>query len=103
MTRVGSVINYTRHSYQNIHALSGAGGYYMEKVKVSRYVSGKRPDYAPDSSDSEEDPDTFGAKQDKMKVTLPVMHTEAEKEDRRLRRLRNRIKEEASSDEEEDR
>lgn len=71
----------------------------MEKVKVSRYVSGKRPDYAPDSSDSEEDVE-FGLRRNQPHVTLPVVTTDAEKEDRRLRRLRDHRKDGGSSEEE---
>jgi microfibrillar-associated protein 1 len=68
----------------------------MQKVKVQRYVSGKRPDYAPQESSDEEDYEFgFG----KKKRNLPEVKTEAEKVDRRLRRLQQR----ADSDDEEDR
>ena len=84
----------------------------MEKVKVTRYVTGKRPDYAPDSSSDEEDEFGFQAR----KVALPRAEEEDEKEeeeeemedqdvmDRRLRRLQQRDRVVAEdSDEEEDR
>lgn len=77
------------------------GELYMEKVKVNRYVSGKRPEYAPDSSDSEgEDIELAIADRKKVTVaTLPTTKTDAEKEDRRLRRLQERRRD-SSSDEE---
>ncbi|XP_064634568.1 microfibrillar-associated protein 1-like [Lineus longissimus] len=72
------------------------GDFVMQKVKVQRYVSGKRPDYAPQESSDEEDYEFgFG----KKKRTLPELKTEAEKVDRRLRRLQQR----ADSDDDEDR
>ncbi|XP_074659966.1 microfibrillar-associated protein 1-like [Tubulanus polymorphus] len=67
----------------------------MQKVKVSRYVSGKRPDYAPvDSSDDEEDEFGFTTKNKQ-----PQLKTEAELDDPRLRRL---LKKHISDDEDED-
>lgn len=72
----------------------------MEKVKVSRYVSGKRPDYAPDSSGSDEEVE-FGLQRPGRGSTLPTSNTNAEREDRRLRRLQERLQDD--SEEEEDR
>ena len=83
----------------------------MEKVKVTRYVTGKRPDYAPDSSSDEDDEFGFQAR----KTAQPRVEEEGEKEselaaeekeimDRRLRRLQQRDRAVAEdSDEEEDR
>lgn len=63
----------------------------MEKVKVKRYVSGKRPDYAPmDSSDEEEQDFQF------VKGKEPEPEPELEEEevsDPRLKRLMNRTSE----------
>ncbi|XP_062845984.1 microfibrillar-associated protein 1 [Trichomycterus rosablanca] len=63
----------------------------MEKVKVKRYVSGKRPDYAPmESSDEEEDFQFIK----KGKEAEPEMEMEEEDvSDPRLRRLKNRVTE----------
>lgn len=66
-----------------------------------------RPDYAPDSSDSEEDVE-FGLQQRRSAAAaaaaLPVVTTEAEKEDRRLKRLQERkVEAEGDSSEDEDR
>lgn len=64
----------------------------MEKVKVKRYVSGKRPDYAPMESSDEEDEDFQFVK--KGKEAEPEMEVEEEeKSDPRLRRLMNRVSE----------
>uniref|UniRef100_A0A671K2W5 Microfibrillar-associated protein 1-like n=1 Tax=Sinocyclocheilus anshuiensis TaxID=1608454 RepID=A0A671K2W5_9TELE len=61
----------------------------MEKVKVKRYVSGKRPDYAPMESSDEEEEDFQFVK--KGKEAEPEMEIEVEeKSDPRLRRLLNR-------------
>ncbi|CAB1339103.1 unnamed protein product [Coregonus sp. 'balchen'] len=64
----------------------------MEKVKVKRYVSGKRPDYAPmDSSDEEEEDFQFIKK---AKDAEPEMEMEEEVvSDPRLKRLLNRVSE----------
>eukprot|EP00063_Salmo_salar_P057094 XP_014031929.1 PREDICTED: microfibrillar-associated protein 1-like [Salmo salar] len=66
----------------------------MEKVKVKRYVSGKRPDYAPmDSSDEEEEDFQFIKK---AKDAEPEMEMEEEVvSDPRLKRLLNRVSEDA--------
>lgn len=78
----------------------------MEKVKVTRYVSGRRPEYAhseseSESSDEEEEEEGFppvgGAEEEEAGEGLEVQQLErgAEElavehvEDRRLRRLRD--------------
>lgn len=64
----------------------------MEKVKVKRYVSGKRPDYAPMESSDEEEEDFQFVK--KGKDAEPEMEMEEEDvSDPRLRRLLNRVSE----------
>nr|XP_020445569.1 microfibrillar-associated protein 1 [Monopterus albus] len=64
----------------------------MEKVKVKRYVSGKRPDYAPmESSDEEEEDFQFVKKGKEMELELEV--EEEEVSDPRLKRLLNRVSE----------
>eukprot|EP00064_Thunnus_orientalis_P023669 superscaffoldBa00009191_g23923 len=64
----------------------------MEKVKVKRYVSGKRPDYAPmESSDEEEEDFQFVKKGKEMEPELEV--EEEEVSDPRLKRLLNRVSE----------
>ncbi|KAK2854278.1 hypothetical protein Q5P01_006939 [Channa striata] len=64
----------------------------MEKVKVKRYVSGKRPDYAPmDSSDEEEEDLPFVKKGKEMEPELEV--EEEDVSDPRLKRLLNRVSE----------
>ncbi|CAH0687802.1 unnamed protein product [Spodoptera exigua] len=72
----------------------------MQKVKVQRYISGKKPDYAQGASSSEEsDTEDFIEQQkpDRRQQTLPQIiskkeehHSDSEKEvdDPRLRRLR---------------
>ncbi|KAJ9599532.1 hypothetical protein L9F63_010004 [Diploptera punctata] len=74
----------------------------MQKVKVHRYVSGKRPDYAPMSSSEEEsDEDDFIEQKRKNLTGRPVSPQEAmeqdidetgevEVDDPRLRRLKTR-------------
>ncbi|PVD33255.1 hypothetical protein C0Q70_04508 [Pomacea canaliculata] len=76
----------------------------MEKVKVTRYVTGKRPDYAPDSSSDEED--EFGIKARTAAQT--AVDTEEKDEDdevrdHRLRRLQYRERGAESEEDEEDR
>ncbi|XP_071796243.1 microfibrillar-associated protein 1-like [Asterias amurensis] len=63
----------------------------MQKVKVKRYVTGKRPDYAPDSSDEEDNEVevAFVRKSKPPTVTASV----DEEADSRLRRLREREQE----------
>ncbi|XP_061886517.1 microfibrillar-associated protein 1 [Entelurus aequoreus] len=65
----------------------------MEKVKVKRYVSGKRPDYAPMESSDEEEEDFQFVK--KGKETEPEIEQEEEEDvsDPRLKRLLNRVSE----------
>lgn len=64
----------------------------MEKVKVKRYVSGKRPDYAPMQSSDEEDEDFQFVKKAK-EVEPEVEQEEDDVSDPRLRRLLNRVSE----------
>lgn len=71
-----------------------AGEITMQKVKVNRYVPGKRPEYAPESSESESSEDEEGF------VSIPGVgsrdqdvdeeQTETQVDDPRLRRLRER-------------
>lgn len=64
----------------------------MEKVKVKRYVSGKRPDYAPMESSDEEEEDFQFVK--KGKDAEPELELEEEDvSDPRLKRLLNRVSE----------
>uniref|UniRef100_A0A1A8FN60 Microfibrillar-associated protein 1 n=1 Tax=Nothobranchius korthausae TaxID=1143690 RepID=A0A1A8FN60_9TELE len=64
----------------------------MEKVKVKRYVSGKRPDYAPmESSDEEEEEFKFAKKG--VETELEVEQQEEDVNDPRLKRLLNRTSE----------
>lgn len=72
----------------------------MQKVKVSRYVAGKRPEYA-QHSDEEEDSDeevllgeTFMRHRDIDDEEIEKVYEKAEQTDRRLRRLQERVKEE---------
>lgn len=73
----------------------------MQKVKVTRYISGRRPDYAPSDSESEssEDEEGFvtvgGAEDAEEKEEEPEVAKEVEPDagaiaDRRLRRLKER-------------
>lgn len=68
----------------------------MQKVKVTRYVAGKRPGYAPTSSDEEEEEeDEFVQEQREpvdilMDRRLKEEYDKAEETDRRLRRLQGR-------------
>jgi len=66
----------------------------MQKVKVHRYVSGKRPDYAQDQrSDSESEDDDFLDKRNHPHARLPspeVEHSDDDMNDPRLRRLKIR-------------
>ncbi|XP_054707957.1 microfibrillar-associated protein 1-like [Uloborus diversus] len=76
----------------------------MQKVKVFRYVSGRRPKYAPEESSEEESDDEFPFEK-KPITTAPepvlVDDEEALKSDPRLRRLLK--KDEEEEEEEEDR
>lgn len=76
----------------------------MEKVKVTRYVTGKRPDYAPDSSSDEED--EFGIKARtaaQTAVDTEEKDEDDEMRDHRLRRLQYRERGAESEEDEEDR
>ncbi|TNM90635.1 hypothetical protein fugu_002924 [Takifugu bimaculatus] len=64
----------------------------MEKVKVKRYVSGKRPDYAPMQSSDEEEEDFQFIKKGK-EIEPEVEQEEDDVSDPRLRRLLNRVSE----------
>uniref|UniRef100_G3PZI1 Microfibril associated protein 1 n=1 Tax=Gasterosteus aculeatus aculeatus TaxID=481459 RepID=G3PZI1_GASAC len=64
----------------------------MEKVKVKRYVSGKRPDYAPMESSDEEDEDFQFVKKGKEEEA-EVKQEEEDVSDPRLKRLLNRVSE----------
>lgn len=65
----------------------------MEKVKVKRYVSGKRPDYAPMESSDEEDEEFQFIKKAKEQEMEPEEKDDDLASDPRLRRLQNRISE----------
>ncbi|CAB4033548.1 Hypothetical predicted protein [Paramuricea clavata] len=68
----------------------------MQKVKVTRYVAGKRPGYAPSSSDEDdEEEDEFVQEQREpvdilMDRRLKEEYDKAEETDRRLKRLHGR-------------
>lgn len=64
----------------------------MEKVKVKRYVSGKRPDYAPMQSSDEEEEDFQFMKKAK-EIEPEVEQEDDDVSDPRLRRLLNRVSE----------
>uniref|UniRef100_A0A3P9PXN4 Microfibril associated protein 1 n=1 Tax=Poecilia reticulata TaxID=8081 RepID=A0A3P9PXN4_POERE len=64
----------------------------MEKVKVKRYVSGKRPDYAPMESSDEED-EEFKFVKKGVEAEPEVEPQEEDVSDPRLRRLLNRTSE----------
>ncbi|XP_038053167.1 microfibrillar-associated protein 1-like [Patiria miniata] len=66
----------------------------MQKVKVKRYVTGKRPDYAPDSSsDEEETLEVAFVRKSKTTAGVPSSKEPDEEVDSRLRRLREREQE----------
>nr|XP_034348045.1 LOW QUALITY PROTEIN: microfibrillar-associated protein 1A-like [Arvicanthis niloticus] len=65
----------------------------MEKVKVKRYVSRKRPDYAPVEPSDEEDEEFQVIKKAKEQEAEPEEQEEDSSSDPRLRRLQNRISE----------
>ncbi|XP_077978341.1 microfibrillar-associated protein 1-like [Glandiceps talaboti] len=87
-----------------IPILNEKGELTMQKVKVQRYVSGKRPDYAPESSD--EDEENFDAPFVKHKRSVQqepeVEQLNEEEEDRRLQRLKERHRETEDHDEDDD-
>lgn len=76
-----------------VDGLAPAGELSMEKVKVKRYVSGKRPDYAPMESSEEEDEEFQFIKKAKEQEVEPEEQEEELANDPRLRRLQNRIAE----------
>lgn len=76
-----------------VTARASAGELSMEKVKVKRYVSGKRPDYAPMESSEEEDEEFQFIKKAKEQEVEPEEQEEELANDPRLRRLQNRIAE----------
>ncbi|XP_040270043.1 microfibrillar-associated protein 1 [Bufo bufo] len=65
----------------------------MEKVKVKRYVSGKRPDYAPMESSDEEDEEFQFIKKGKEQDVELEEQPEESTSDPRLLRLQNRMNE----------
>lgn len=84
-----------------IPVLNEKGEISMQKVKVHRYVSGKRPEYAPQSSSGEESDEEFPFERKKKKHAVLEAGESAlqmEKDDPRLRRLQRR---EVESDTEE--
>ncbi|XP_014775799.1 microfibrillar-associated protein 1 [Octopus bimaculoides] len=62
----------------------------MQKVKVNRYVTGKRPDYAPDSSSEEEEEVEFNFGPKKVRDAPKPVLVDNKSEDPRLRRLKER-------------
>ncbi|KAL5006796.1 hypothetical protein ScPMuIL_015602 [Solemya velum] len=74
----------------------------MQKVKVNRYVTGKRPDYAPESSSEESDQEFELVKNKKQPVKKEeqeaVAQTESEIQDRRIRRLQDRTADDSDDD-----
>ncbi|KAI5755679.1 hypothetical protein M8J77_018854 [Diaphorina citri] len=76
-----------------VPVLNEKGEVTMKKVKVHRYVSGKRPDYAQGSSDSEDDDDEVVNRKSEF-TSIPHIPFE----DPRLRRLTSRKQEDAEED-----
>ncbi|XP_077499935.1 microfibril-associated protein 1 [Amblyomma americanum] len=77
-----------------IPVLNEKGEVSMQKVKVHRYISGRRPKYAPKESSDEESGDEFTFERRQQPVIpepIPI-DEEAEKNDPRLRRLQRREK-----------
>lgn len=67
----------------------------MQKVKVHRYISGRRPKYAPEESSEEESGDDFPferKQQSRIQENVPI-DKEAENLDPRLRRLKRKLDE----------
>lgn len=68
-----------------------AGEIYTQKVKVNRYVTGKRPEYAPQSSSEEEDEDFIQKRlhhlESEVGQNLDSAPQENAAHDRRLARL----------------
>ncbi|XP_048473018.1 microfibrillar-associated protein 1-like [Rhincodon typus] len=75
-----------------VPVLNEKGEVSMEKVKVKRYVSGKRPDYAPMESSDEEEEDFQFVKKPKDAEAEPEVPEELAN-DPRLKRLQNRLSE----------
>ncbi|XP_029845595.2 microfibrillar-associated protein 1 isoform X2 [Ixodes scapularis] len=75
-----------------IPVLNDKGELSMQKVKVHRYVSGRRPKYAPKESSDEESGDefTFERRQQPAAPEPIPVDEEAERSDPRLRRLQRR-------------
>ncbi|XP_048208473.1 microfibrillar-associated protein 1-like [Perognathus longimembris pacificus] len=67
----------------------------MERVKVKRYVSGKRPHYAPLESSHEEEFQVL--KRARERAAEPEEQDEDSSSDPRVRRLRNRIREDVGA------
>ena len=85
--------------YNHFHVLFLSGEFRMEKVKVTRYMPGRRPDYARDSSSSSsssEDEDEGEEEEGKVREEEQVEENRREygdeevARDRRLARLRER-------------
>ncbi|XP_071480152.1 microfibrillar-associated protein 1-like [Diadema antillarum] len=74
----------------------------MQKVKVKRYVPGKRPDFAPQFSSGEEEEEE-GPFVGRRKATSHLHPSRVDLEDARLRRLRERHRSESSDEEEDER
>ncbi|KAK6972487.1 microfibrillar-associated protein 1 [Biomphalaria glabrata] len=80
----------------------------MEKVKVTRYMRGQRPEFAPESDEEEEVEVSTGFQvraraaqpEDKKEEEDEVEKESQEAQDRRLRRLLNREKSDSEEDEE---
>ncbi|GBN46132.1 Microfibrillar-associated protein 1 [Araneus ventricosus] len=87
-----------------IPVLNEKGEVSMQKVKVFRYVSGRRPKYAPEESSEGESDDEFPFEKKPISAApepLPIDDEEAAKHDPRLRRLLKR--EDEDDDDAEDR
>uniref|UniRef100_A0A8D8Y1Y3 Microfibrillar-associated protein 1 n=1 Tax=Cacopsylla melanoneura TaxID=428564 RepID=A0A8D8Y1Y3_9HEMI len=77
-----------------VPVLNEKGEVTMKKVKVHRYVSGKRPDYAQGSSESEDEDDEVVNSRRSEFTSIPHIPFE----DPRLRRLTSRRQEDAEED-----
>ena len=62
----------------------------MQKVKVHRYVSGKRPEYAPESSSGEDTDEEFPFERRKRTASPELQDDVMDVDDARLRRLKQR-------------
>ncbi|XP_037087060.1 microfibrillar-associated protein 1-like [Pollicipes pollicipes] len=83
-SKIGIQINSTAGA---IPIRNEKGQVYMQKVKVQRYVTGKRPDYAPSSDEEFGSDDEFVANQQQPAPGEELELTEQERDDPRLRRL----------------